>query len=139
MKVLRCTGILAGSGALLLVLTGCPRTNDRPKEDVRSSTRESYDANNTGRNANDPGATPLDQGTSEADVTVTQQIRQALMDDETLSMTDKNVKVITREGNVTLRGPVTGTIERARIEGIAQRIAGTGKVMNQLEVEKSKS
>src|SRR5207253_4648606 len=46
-----------------------------------------------------------DQSNSSADLKITQAIRQALMKDRELSTAAKNIKVITANGQVTLRGP----------------------------------
>jgi hyperosmotically inducible protein len=94
---------------------------------------------NTGRNVRDSGGstlTPMDQSENEADVTLTQRIRQAVMDDDTLSMTAKNIKIITVNGVVTLRGPVDSEQERNRIVAKAEQLAGAKKVDSQLEVKK---
>ena len=88
------------------------------------------------RDANSAALTPIDQGNDETSLKVTQQIRQALMADDSLSFTAKNVKIITRNGKVTLRGPVNSEDERSRIEAAAQKIAGAAQVDNQLEVKK---
>ena len=64
---------------------------------------------NTGRNVRDrSGATltPGDQSESEADRTLTQQIRRAVVADDSLSTNAHNIKIITINGVVTLRGPV---------------------------------
>ena len=142
MKRFHRTMLAAGSSALLLAVVGCASPNDssRRTETAPPKSPNSYEANNTGRNAETQSQpTPLDQGTSDTDMTTTQQIRQALVDENTLSMTAKNCKVITRDGKVTLRGPVIDANERTRIEGIAERIAGNGNVTNQLELETPKS
>jgi len=76
----------------------------------------------------------MDQGSSEADRKITQQIRQDLMKDKSLSFTAKNVKIITVDGKVTLRGPVKSDAERSAIEAAARRV--TGNVDCQLEVSK---
>jgi len=78
--------------------------------------------------------TPGDQGESEADRTITQQIRQEVVKNDALSMTAKNVKIITVEGIVTLRGPVASDQEKTQIAEIAQRVAGVKHLDNQLEV-----
>jgi osmotically-inducible protein OsmY len=99
---------------------------------------DSPEADNTARNVRDRDSgslTPLDQGSSEADVKITQQIRQALMDSEELSVNGKNVKVITLDRVVTLRGPVESTAERNAIGRVAQATAGVQRVDNQLEVD----
>jgi hyperosmotically inducible protein len=44
-----------------------------------------------------------------------------------------NVKIITKDRHVTLRGPVKSEDEKKRIEEIAQDVAGSGNVDNQLE------
>lgn len=80
--------------------------------------------------------TPMDQGSSEGDRAITAEIRKAVVGDETLSFTAKNVKIITKNGNVVLRGPVKNQDERAAIQAKAVRVAGPTRVTNQLEVAK---
>jgi osmotically-inducible protein OsmY len=92
---------------------------------------------NTGRNVRDrSGATltPGDQSETEADRTLTQRIRQAVVADDALSITAKNIKIITVDGVVTLRGPVKTLQEKNTIEAKAQQIAGADKVNSQLEL-----
>jgi hyperosmotically inducible protein len=94
---------------------------------------------NTGRNVRDRGGatlTPGDQSESEADRTLTQQIRRAVVADDSLSTTAKNIKIITVDGIVTLRGPVQNPREKEIIEAKAQQIAGVDKIDNQLEVKR---
>jgi sporulation protein YlmC with PRC-barrel domain len=78
--------------------------------------------------------TPLDQGNSQADVDTTAQIRQEIMADAGMTTNAKNVKIITLNGHVTLRGPVNTADEKDRIAAIADRIASAGNVDNQLDV-----
>jgi osmotically-inducible protein OsmY len=66
---------------------------------------------------------------------VTQQIRRAVVGDDSLSTMAKNVKIITTDGVVTLRGPVQSSHERAAIEAKARQFAGINQVDNQLEVK----
>jgi len=80
--------------------------------------------------------TPMDQGGSEGDRKITQQIRQAVMKDGSLSFTAKNVKIITINGKVTLRGPVNTAAERSAIEAAAKSAAGVSQVDNQLDIKK---
>jgi hyperosmotically inducible protein len=94
---------------------------------------------NTGRNVRDRGGatlTPGDQSETEADRTLTQRIRQAVVADDALSMTAKNVKIITVNGVVTLRGPVKTMAEKRTIEATAQQLAGADKVDSQLELSR---
>ena len=78
--------------------------------------------------------TPGDQSENVVDRSLTQRIRQAIMADESLSTTAKNVKVMMLNGLVTLRGPVHSLQEKGSIEATAQNLAGTTKVDNQLEI-----
>ncbi|HEY3254724.1 MAG TPA: BON domain-containing protein, partial [Polyangiaceae bacterium] len=88
------------------------------------------------RDRSSAALTPMDQGSSASDREITQQIRKDLMKDKTLSFTAKNVKVITINGKVTLRGPVKSEAERTAIEAAARRAAGGGQVDSQLEISK---
>jgi hyperosmotically inducible periplasmic protein len=92
---------------------------------------------NTGRNVRDREGktlTPGDQSESKADLDLTQRIRQAVVADESLSTTAHNVKIITVNGVVTLRGPVNSDQEKAKIAAVAEKIAGVKQVDNQLEI-----
>ena len=96
------------------------------------------DAENTTKNARDRAGdnpTVFDQGGSEADRDLTAKIRQAVVDDDSLSTNAHNVKIITQDGMVTLRGPVGSTAEKSAVEATAKRIAGASHVNSQLEVD----
>jgi len=98
-----------------------------------------YDADNTGKNVRDREdrtVTPMDQSNKQEDLDLTASIRKALMDDDTLSTNGRNVKIITRDGIVTLRGPVDSDQERVAIARTAQSVAGVRRVDNQLEINR---
>ena len=78
-----------------------------------------------------------DQSNSSADVKITQAIRQALMKDGELSTSAKNVKVITENGQVTLRGPVKNVQEKAKVNQLAKSAAGGAHIVDQLDVNES--
>jgi len=78
-----------------------------------------------------------DQSNSSADLKTTQAIRQALMKDGELSTTAKNIKVITANGHVTLRGPVKTAQEKAKVDQLAKSAAGGAEIDNQLDVKRS--
>ena len=96
------------------------------------------DADNTARNRRDrdPSLTadPLDQSNRRSDVETTARIRSALVENDRLSTNAKNVKIVTRDGQVTLRGPVASEEEKRIIAEVAARSA-PGRVTNQIEVE----
>jgi len=78
-----------------------------------------------------------DQSNSSADLKITQAIRRALMKDSELSTTAKNIKIITDNGQVTLRGPVKNAQEKAKIDQLARSAAGGAKIDDQLDVKGS--
>jgi hyperosmotically inducible periplasmic protein len=92
---------------------------------------------NTAKNERDRSGetqTSGDQSNSPADLKITQAIRQALMKDSELSMIAKNIKVITVNGHVTLRGPVKTTQEKSKIDQLAKSAAGGAQIEDQIEV-----
>ena len=112
---------------------------EKPAANQRSTDNTSAD--NTARNERDRSGdtkTSGDQSNSPEDIKVTAAIRRAIVGDGSLSMTAKNVKIITVDGVVTLRGPVNNAKEKASIGKLAQSAAGKAKVDNQLEVKASK-
>src|SRR5262245_48888305 len=102
-----------------------------------TSSAQQYPADNSGKNVRDrkeAAPTPGDQSNAKSDVAITQEIRKAVMADKNLSTNAHNVKIITSNGVVTLRGPVKSAAEKATIGEKAQHAAGVTKVDNQLEI-----
>jgi osmotically-inducible protein OsmY/sporulation protein YlmC with PRC-barrel domain len=102
------------------------------------TTNATTEADNTARNVRDRDSstlTPLDQGNSKADLNTTAQIRKEILDGKNMSVNARNVKIITVDGHVTLRGPVNNAEEKRLIGEIADRIAHSENVDNQLEVK----
>ncbi len=111
--------------SLCLLLAAC---DHKPKQP---------DADNTAWNARDRNSqmvTAEDQSESEADRMITQKIRQAIVEDDSLSTNAKNIKIITINGMVTLRGPVNNDREKSEINRKAKSISGIKNIDNQLEV-----
>ncbi len=90
------------------------------------------------RTNRDGGQTADQQGMNKEDRTLTQQIRKSIMDDKSLSTYAHNVKIIARNGTVTLRGPVRSEEERNAIEAKAKAVAGVTSVNNELTVAPKK-
>ena len=106
-----------------------------------AADNEKAKADNTATNERDRSGdtkTSGDQSNSPADLKITQAIRQALMKDRELSTTAKNIKVITANGQVTLRGPVKTAQEKAKVDQIAKSAAGGAQIDDQLDVKGSK-
>ena len=104
--------------------------DDKKAEPDNTATNE--------RDRSSEAKTSGDQSNSSADLKITQAIRQALMKDPELSTTAKNIKVITANGQVTLRGPVKTAQEKAKIDQIARSAAGRAQIADQLDVKGSK-
>ena len=98
------------------------------------------DVDNTGVNERDKsGATvlPGDQKNTEADIKLTADIRKRIVDTK-LSVDAQNVKVVTVDGRVTLRGPVKSQTEKDELVRIAKEVAGDANVDDQIEIEAEK-
>lgn len=108
---------------------------------VASANEPATQPDNTGVNARDAdGAskTVFDQGNSESDRAITASIRKMVVDNDGLSTNAHNVKIITDNGMVTLRGPVDSAQEKAAVEAAAKSAPGVRGVTSQLEVTSSK-
>ncbi len=108
-------------------------------EDNNSATEPAAD--NTARNERDASGdskTSGDQSESPEDIKITAAIRRAIVADDSLTMTATNVKIITADGKVTLRGPVKTAAEKTKIAELAKKEAGKATIDNQLEVKESK-
>lgn len=95
-----------------------------------------YKADNTGRNTRDRNAdslTPMDQSEASADIAITADIRKRLIADERLSHTAKNIKIITRDGSVNLRGAVATSDEVRIVQEIARSAPGVLSVDSDIE------
>ncbi len=91
---------------------------------------------NTAQNekeTNKDAVNPTDQGNSEKDVQITKDIRSGIMDAD-LSFNAKNIKIITRNENVTLKGVVESHAEHQAILVIARNHANTAMITDDLKV-----
>jgi osmotically-inducible protein OsmY len=84
--------------------------------------------------ANKGAVTAEQQKVNPADRETTRQIRSALMKDKSLSTYAHNIKIITQDGKVTLKGPVRSEDEKASIEAKATAVAGADNVTDKLTV-----
>jgi hyperosmotically inducible periplasmic protein len=86
------------------------------------------------RDRNHQTLTPIDQSNKPEDLAILRTLRRALVKDNHLSTEAKNIKIITIDGAVTLRGPVKTEREKEEILAKAERIAGNGHVHDEPEV-----
>ena len=135
MKIL----LLPAMASILLVCSSQGQQATATPSDPAAS--DSSKADNTKRNSSEQNKntdTAEKQSNSKDDLALTQKIRQAVVKDGSLSMNAKNVKIIARDGTITLQGPVDSQQEKDTIGAAAGEIAGKDKVDNQLEVKADK-
>ena len=87
------------------------------------------------RDRNSDESTADQQKENRSDRDITQQIRKAIVKDKSLSSYAHNVKVITQNGMVTLKGPVRSEDEKMAVAAKAAEVAGQDEVTNQLDVK----
>ena len=87
------------------------------------------------RDRNTSEATADQQKENRPDRDITRDIRRSVVQDKSLSSYAHNVKIISQNGMVTLKGPVRSEEEKAAIESKAAAIVGKDKVTSQLEVK----
>jgi hyperosmotically inducible periplasmic protein len=90
------------------------------------------------RDKNKSEPTADQQKNNRSDREIAQQIRQSVMKDKSLSTYAHNVKIISQNGMVTLKGPVRSENEKHTVEAKAAAIAGQDKVTSELEVKPKK-
>ena len=105
---------------------------------LQSQDSQQTAPDNTKTNKDQPGPTADQQKMNPSDRAVTQKIRKAIHEDPSLSSYAHNIKVITQDGKVTLRGPVRSEEEKSNLEAKAVSVAGQENVTNQLDVTPSK-
>jgi len=102
------------------------------------TTKEQTPApDNTGINKRDKNPsqpTAGQQKENQPDREISRQIRRSITQDKDLSTYAKNIKIITQDGNVTLRGPVNSEQEKKTIEAKANEIAGAGHVKSEIQI-----
>ena len=123
---------------VVLATAGCNEgtttpTNSTPAvSDSTATERDNTEVNV--RDRSEAAKTPIDQNENQKDIDITANIRKRVVDTE-MSVNAQNVKIITQDGKVTLRGPVKSEDEKTQIEKMAHEVAGPANVDNQLEVQ----
>jgi osmotically-inducible protein OsmY len=125
--------------APLLILAAaagaCDKGNATSTDTITSGTTAPDNTKTNTRDKAGAAITPIDQGNDRASLDTTQAIRKAVMADDSLSGNAKNVKIITNNGVITLRGPVASDVEKKSIEAKAVAAAGSNRVDDQIDIE----
>jgi hyperosmotically inducible protein len=122
-----------------LLFSGCAFAGAQQSSDQDAATQpnapqpDNTKVNQRDRNANEPTADQQKSNRSDRDIT--QQVRKAIMEDKSLSTYAHNVKIITQNGMVTLKGPVRSEDEKKAIEAKAAEVAGGDKVTNEMDIK----
>lgn len=102
---------------------------------IVQAAQDTTKADNTKKNKEEnKGLTADQQKENKTDREITREIRRAVVKDKTLSVKAHNVKIITKDGQVTLKGPVKSEDEKKTVEKAATAVVGKGKVTNELEI-----
>ena len=123
--------------AVALAFGGMGKAYAASADPSTSGEAAQHPADNTGRNVRDRSGDTLtagDQSNSKVDVEMTQKIRREVVKDSSLSTMAHNVKIISVDGVVTLRGPVKTQQEKLRIAAVAKKVAGPDRVNDHLEI-----
>jgi osmotically-inducible protein OsmY len=106
---------------------------------IPQDQQSAADNTKTNQRDNNAGAVTADQQKmNPTDRNITKQIRSAIYKDKSLSTYAHNIKIISQDGKVTLRGPVRSEDEKASIEAKAAAVVGATNVTSQIEVAPAK-
>lgn len=121
-RTFMCTGLLLCSGAFAVVQE--PSGQQTGSDNTRVNQDRSKDE-----------VTADQQKNNRPDRDITQQIRQSIMKDKSLSTYAHNVKIITQNGQVTLKGPVRSDEEKRTVEAKATEVVGEKNVISELKIK----
>lgn len=93
---------------------------------------------NTKTNKDQSAPTADDQKMNASDREITQKIRKSVHQDSSLSAYAHNIKIISQDGKVTLRGPVRSEDDKKNLQAKAAAVVGEENVTNLLEIAPSK-
>jgi hyperosmotically inducible periplasmic protein len=119
---------LLGCGSLAAVAQQPPTASDSAQAPAGDNTKMNK------QDGSENATTAQQQKETPADRDLTQQVRKAIMADKSLSTYAHNVKIISQNGTVTLKGPVRSEDEKQAIAAKATEVAGNTKVVNELNV-----
>jgi osmotically-inducible protein OsmY len=121
--------LLPSFGALLLFSLSLPVMAQAQQSDAQQTQPDNTKMNK------DQGSTADQQKVNSSDQEITRKIRRAIIKDKSLSTYAHNVKIITQDGMVTLKGPVNSADEKSNIEAKAAAVAGQNNVTSEIEVK----
>lgn len=106
----------------------------RPSDGGIDTSSPGTASDNSGVNKRNTDVTAMDQSNDPRDIEITRQIRRSLTGNDALSTYARNVKIITRQGAVILKGPVRSLDEKETIEAAARKVAGNEQVTSEITI-----
>ena len=103
-----------------------------PESKQNQPASDNTKINQRDRSKSEPTADQQKENRSDRELA--RQIRRAIVKDKSLSTYAKNIKIITQNGNVTLRGPVRSEQDKQAIESKANEVAGPGHVKSEIQI-----
>jgi hyperosmotically inducible periplasmic protein len=125
----RASGLFLLGASLLLAVPALAAQDQAPAAD--NTKMNQGDANKGAMTADQQKMNPADRD-------ISKNIRAAVVKDRSLSTYAHNIKIITQDGKVTLKGPVRSDDEKSNIESKAIAVAGAGNVTDLLTIAPEK-
>jgi len=121
--------VLAGGSPLVFAQTS--NTGKTATPDADNTRMNKADQKNT-------QPTAQNQSNEKADRELAAAVRKAIVRDKSLSTNAHNVKVIAKDGTVTLRGPVRSDDEKTKVSQLTRQVEGVSNVDDQLLVKNTR-
>ena len=121
--------VLAGGSPLVYAQTS--NTGKTATPDADNTRMNKADQKNT-------QPTAQNQSNEKADRELAAAVRKAIVRDKSLSTNAHNVKVVAKDGTVTLRGPVRNDDEKTKVSQLTRQVEGVSNVDDQLLVKNTR-
>ena len=121
--------VLAGGSPLVYAQTS--NTGKTATPDADNTRMNKADQKNT-------QPTAQNQSNEKADRELAAAVRKAIVRDKSLSTNAHNVKVVAKDGTVTLRGPVRSDDEKTKVSQLTRQVEGVSNVDDQLLVKNTR-
>lgn len=110
------------------------KTDNYTADNSGAPKTDNLTADNTGMNKTEKNYSAEQQSNDKADVQLAADIRKAILKQKNLSVNSQNVKIIAKNGTVTLRGPVDNAEEKAKVAELAKSVPGVNSVVDETQV-----
>jgi len=127
--------LVASAAIALLCLPGAPSAVQAFAQAGTAQTPDTSKPPDNSKQNKSHAQTADDQNNDKSDRATTQKVRKAIMADKNLSTYAHNVKIITNNGAVTLKGPVQSEDEKQKVASEAASVVGSDKVTNELTIK----